>query len=105
VQRVLATRPAQFFGNISYSWYLFHYVWLILPLYIGTGANGRTNRVLEVLGGLGCAIASYYLVENPLRRATWLTRDPWMSLALLVAAMLLVVDATLLVQHLLPAAI
>jgi peptidoglycan/LPS O-acetylase OafA/YrhL len=105
VQRVLSTRPAQFFGNISYSWYLFHYVWLVLPLYIGTGANGRTNRALEVLGGLGCAIASYYLVENPLRRATWLTRDPWMSLALLVAAMLLVVDATLLVQHLLPATI
>ena len=104
VQRLLGIKPAQFVGNISYSWYLFHYVWLVLPLYIGTGANGRTNRVLEVLGGFGCAVVSYYLIETPILRSTRLSKDPWLVGLLLVAAIATVIDTTLLVEQFLPAA-
>ena len=105
VQQLLSIRLAQFVGNISYSWYLFHYVWLVLPLYIGTGANGRTNRVLEVAGGFLCAVISYYLIETPILRSRRLTRDPWLVGLLFLAAIAAVIDTTLLVEQFLPSAL
>ena len=105
VQRLLALKPAQFVGNLSYSWYLFHYIWLVLPLYIGTGANGRTNRVLEVAGGFACAVLSYYVIETPMLRSRRLSRDPWLVGLLLVAAIAAVIDTTLVVERFLPSAL
>ena len=101
VQRLLSWGPAQFVGTISYSWYLYHFLFLTLPLYLGTGTNSRTERVYEVMGGFVCALASYYLVENPLRRAR-LFADPVMAVLLGVICLAAVYDATMVVHALLP---
>lgn len=102
VQHVLSLRPLQFIGDISYAWYLFHYVWLTLPLYLGSGSNGPLNRVVEVAMGFGCAVLAYVFVENPVRRSPRFSQDPWMVALLLIGSIALVMDATLIIQYFLP---
>ena len=101
VQRLLSVRPAQFVGNISYSWYLYHFVFLALPLYLGTGSNSRTDRAYEVVGGLACAIVSYFVVEGPIRRSPWL-KDPYLTVLLGVICLAGVYDTTVICGALLP---
>ncbi len=101
VQTMLAWRPAQFVGNLSYSWYLYHFLFLTLPLYIGTGTNSRTERVVEVIGGFVCALASYYLVESPIRRAR-LFKDPYLAVLLGIICLAAVYDTTVFINALLP---
>jgi peptidoglycan/LPS O-acetylase OafA/YrhL len=86
-------QPLKYIGDISYSLYLFHFAWLNVPLQyaqlkygITTELSG-TSRVLQVLGALACAVASYHLFENPIRRSKWLDRHPQLT-ALLGAALI-----------------
>ncbi|MDR1442879.1 MAG: acyltransferase [Bifidobacteriaceae bacterium] len=64
-------RPVQFFGDISYSLYLWHWPLIVLvPVVLGTELNAN-NTVLKILifavsGAV--AAASYYLVEQPTRK-------------------------------------
>ena len=101
VQRLLSWQPAQFVGNISYSWYLYHFLFLALPLYLGTGSNSRTERVFEVVGGFACAVVSYYAVEGPIRRSSWL-KDPYLTVLLGIICLAAVYDTTVVVGSLLP---
>lgn len=88
VSRALSWRPLQALGRVSYSWYLWHWPVLLLggallpienPLY----------RFGLVLFSLLLAIASYRLVESPIRRqAGWVVR-PGVAVAAAVAFMLL----------------
>ncbi|TYC98995.1 acyltransferase [Arthrobacter echini] len=62
-----------YLGNISYSLYLWHFPVIILA---GTVFVGRTPFFY-----LGCALAmllaavySYHLIEDPVRKSSWLTR-------------------------------
>jgi hypothetical protein len=65
--RMFGTRPVQWLGRLSYSWYLWH--WPVL-YFASLQLDGLT-----VAGRLGCAVGSlalaaltYAAVENPLRR-------------------------------------
>jgi len=86
--RVLAATPLQYLGKVSYSWYLWHWPFLVLGGLIIT-QYGLDLRLGVVALSLLVAMASYHLLESPLRqRAFWLTR-PARSLQLsflLVAA-------------------
>ena len=64
--RLLEQRPLVFIGRISYSLYLWH-----VPVLVGTQAILRSSpaRVgLELPVVVVVAVASYYIVEQPLRR-------------------------------------
>jgi len=78
---LLRTAPMQFIGRLSYSIYLWHwpiigYAELIDPHLSAWG------RVLCTVLTLLCSMASYRLVENPVRKNLWLAVKPYRTLAL-----------------------
>jgi peptidoglycan/LPS O-acetylase OafA/YrhL len=94
VEAVLRLRPIQWIGVISYSFYLWH--WPILTIAAerrGTGILPVADGMLWVLVSLVLAIATYLLIENPIRRSKFLGSRRWVSLlmgACLVASGLVV---------------
>ncbi|HEX6475808.1 MAG TPA: acyltransferase family protein, partial [Acidimicrobiales bacterium] len=68
---VLSLSPLRFLGIISYGLYLWHWPVLVLATEATTGISGYPLKVLQVGLTLALATASYYLVERPVRRATF----------------------------------
>lgn len=92
VTRLLAWRPLQWIGGISYSWYLWHWPVLLLGRAV-SGSDTPAYRVLWVLLSLLLAWVSCRLVESPLRRhRLWLARP---RLTILAALALMVVANSL----------
>ena len=75
VSRILSIRPLRYIGDISYSLYLAHYAWLMLPQQLPTPLTGFWWRLLELAGTAATAIASYHLLENPIRHSRRLAAD------------------------------
>lgn len=78
---VLAVRPMQWVGGISYSLYLWHWPLIVVATFRFDG--------LSAWQGLAVAAASvvpawltYRLVENPIRRSAAVSRSPRLSLSL-----------------------
>ena len=80
----LSWRPVTYVGDVSYSFYLWHYAWLMLPLQYATTPMAPWSRLLQVLGAFVCAVISYHFLENPIRHSKWLDARPWASLGLLL---------------------
>ena len=79
---VLKRRPMQFLGMTSYSWYLWHWpILIMLPLALGHALSMLEIWVV-VLGSLGLATATYYLIEHPIRTQQSLVRKPSRGLLL-----------------------
>ena len=76
VRRGWALGPIVWIGTVSYGLYLWHLDLMVLAVehrWFGLGdlVTGPTFAVLVavgVLGGLGCAAASWYGIERPLQR-------------------------------------
>jgi peptidoglycan/LPS O-acetylase OafA/YrhL len=87
VGRLLHVRPLQFLGKMSYSWYLWHWPFLVLAaaLFPGTPTSGK---LLAVLLALGVAALAHRWVENPIRFHHRLVDRPRLTLAF--GAMLMV---------------
>lgn len=68
-QRALSVPPAVWVGNISYSWYLWHYAPIIFlsGLAVQWGISADAGILIAGFIGLVLAVASYYLIENPIR--------------------------------------
>ncbi len=82
-ERLLRLRPFQWIGVISYAWYLWH--WPILTLVAqrrGAGNLSASQSLLWLIVSLGLSIATYRLVENPIRRSSSLAHRKWASVAL-----------------------
>lgn len=78
--RLLSLRPMRWIGQVSYSWYLWH--WPILLLGIVTlGFSSLADRLLLAGLSLVVAAASHGLVERPIRHARWTLSRPRLSLA------------------------
>ena len=83
VERLLRIRPFQWIGLVSYSLYLWH--WPVLTLVAqrrGTGSLPASEGLLWLVVSLGLAIATYRLVENPIRRSPSLIGRRWASVVL-----------------------
>lgn len=92
----LSWRPLRYLGDISYTLYLWHFVWLVLPAQLPEPLVGWWWLPLELLGALACAIASHHLIEEKLRKSTRFN-DPIAVLAFLLITLVAVWDATLVV--------
>ncbi len=78
-ESVLGLAPFRQVGRWSYSWYLWH--WPVLVVYVawrGTtlAATPLIVRLALVAGSLVLAVATYHLVENPVRHSPFLMGSP-----------------------------
>ncbi|SNQ46271.1 conserved membrane hypothetical protein [Frankia canadensis] len=68
VARFLALRPFTFIGTISYGLYLWHWPVFLTLTATRTGTNGPVLLLLRLGATLAVTLASFHLVENPIRR-------------------------------------
>jgi peptidoglycan/LPS O-acetylase OafA/YrhL len=79
--KVLARPSMRAIGRISYSWYLWHWPFLILaPYALGYTLSLWQNLFVAALSG-AVAAASYAVIETPARTSAWLATVPRRSLA------------------------
>ena len=88
--RILKLAPLQFLGKLSYSWYLWHWPFLVFAAaaYPEIGIAGRVSAASLALG---LAYLAYHFVENPLRFHPSMTSSAARSFGL--AALLMAVCA------------
>lgn len=89
VARLLAWRPMQSIGRVSYAWYLWHWPVLLLGACV-IRTDIAVNRAGLVLLSLLIAFASHRWVEAPLRREKSLISRPRVAVAGAFACMILV---------------
>ncbi len=88
-ERLLRLSPFQLLGKWSYSFYLWHWPVLIIAAQRAGHSLPLSQNLALVVIALGLAIATHYIIENPVRFARPLTRSSWTSIsvgACLVAA-------------------
>jgi peptidoglycan/LPS O-acetylase OafA/YrhL len=66
VDRVLGLPVLQRIGDVSYSWYLWHWPFVVLTT-AAVQDDAIWIKVLATLAALGAAVATYRWVENPVR--------------------------------------
>jgi peptidoglycan/LPS O-acetylase OafA/YrhL len=64
--------PLRYVGRISYSLYLWHWPVVVLAEDV-PGGTSTVGKVLAALLALGLSVASYHLVEAPVRASSWLS--------------------------------
>ncbi|MFP5379877.1 MAG: acyltransferase family protein, partial [Vicinamibacteria bacterium] len=79
--RLLALRPAQFVGDVSYSVYLWHWPLLIFAPFVIADLDVTLLRIAVPVLTLLLAWATKVLVEDPVRRSAWLSAQPRMTFA------------------------
>ncbi|MCL9762226.1 acyltransferase family protein [Frankia sp. AiPa1] len=68
LSRFLSLAPLTFIGRISYGLYLWHWPVFLTLTATRTGANGAVLLLLRLAATLAITLASFHLVENPIRR-------------------------------------
>ena len=94
--RPLTWSPLRFLGLISYGLYLWHWPVIVIATPLRTGLDGLRLDAFRVALSLGLAVASYHLLEMPIRRGTLLRGRPaWAgALGVPVLCVVAVVAAT-----------
>ena len=72
VTGLLGLSPFQGAGRVSYTWYLWHWPFVVLAPAVVGHALPLDGRLLAVGLGLLAAVATTLVVEEPLRRSAWL---------------------------------
>jgi peptidoglycan/LPS O-acetylase OafA/YrhL len=88
VGRPLRTRAALWFGEHSYSWYLWHWPALIFVAVLWPSA-GLVVKTLAVIVALGASMLTYRFVEQRVRYNGYLAARPRRSIAFGLAATVL----------------
>lgn len=70
VKKLLSTKPMVFIGKISYSLYLYHWIFISFAYYI-TGTKQIDNQIVSLVIVLTIlfSILSYYFIEQPIRKS------------------------------------
>jgi peptidoglycan/LPS O-acetylase OafA/YrhL len=77
----LGIAPLRYVGDISYSLYLWHFIWLVLPTQIENPITDPTFSWLFLLGAVICAVLTYHFFERPIHKSLNLKSDSYSSLA------------------------
>jgi peptidoglycan/LPS O-acetylase OafA/YrhL len=90
--RCLSLAPIRYVGRISYGLYLWHW-----PIFVGldgarTGLNGPALFMIRIVATFTVAVASYHLIEMPIRRGA-LRRSREMRIEASVIAIVVLVAA------------
>ncbi len=88
--RVLLSWPFQQLGALSYSWYLWHWPFLVIGQ-LALGSTAPALRIGLAAASLVVAAGSYYLVEKPVRFAPKLTSSHgpnWAMAGITIVALL-----------------
>jgi peptidoglycan/LPS O-acetylase OafA/YrhL len=72
VDRVMATRPAAYIGDRSFTFYLWHFPVLIVVWQAARHVLPVTDNLGLLLGAFALSVATYHFYENPLRYAGFL---------------------------------
>ncbi len=99
ITRLLSTRPLGYIGDLSYSLYLVHYVWLELPAQFSMPLTSWPWRVVELAGTFVTAVISYHFLENPIRRSKRLSGDRVAVFLVLCVCVATSWTASLIVAH------
>ena len=92
--RLLAFKPLQGLGKISYSLYLWHWPVLVIPQVITVGSLSMAKRVLLALFSIVLAVVTERWVERPFRHGLLISVRPRRTIAIAgVLAILLTVSA------------
>jgi peptidoglycan/LPS O-acetylase OafA/YrhL len=82
-ENLLRLRPFQWIGLISYSLYLWHWpVLTIAAQHSRSGVLSVTDSLWWLLLSVGLSIATYLLIENPVRHGKLLLAKRWATLLL-----------------------
>ena len=87
-ERVLGTTPFRKVGQWSYSWYLWHWPFLVIAAELAHTTvlqSSIAKNLAVVLLALVVSVASYSFIENPIRRSKVLAKNPLATLAGAVA--------------------
>ena len=84
---VLAVHSLQLIGRVSYSWYLWHWPVLLFGERFMADIPPAPRGIFLVLLSLAIAVASYRLIESPIRKQQWPVLRPRAFVAASVAAM------------------
>ena len=79
---LLQRRAFQWMGKLSYSLYLWHWPILIIAAQYAGHSLSVEDNLLWLLAALGLSVASFLLVENPIRHARFLRRSGMRSVLL-----------------------
>ena len=78
---LLGSAPLQFFGKLSYSWYLWHWPFLVFAAAV-VPTISVPGKTIAALSALLVAAIAYRFVENPIRFHPYLVRRPALTLSL-----------------------
>jgi peptidoglycan/LPS O-acetylase OafA/YrhL len=87
VSRGLALAPCQWLGRVSYSWYLWHWPFILLAV-VWFSRDQVSLRVAASLVALGVATVTFRLIEKPVRFSPRLRRS--LALTFVVGALVTV---------------
>ncbi|MGN7147508.1 acyltransferase family protein [Arthrobacter sp. SAFR-179] len=93
--RLLGSKPFVFLGNISYSWYLWHWpaiVFASIPFH-----DHPVAKAIAAFLALLPALASYYWVEQPIRKMNGLSKLRFLRLAAFIVAPALMISGIVIV--------
>ena len=65
IKRILEFKPLVWIGDVSYSWYLWHWPMIVFSVVLWPGS--RVAILLAAFGSLLPALASFHLIENRFR--------------------------------------
>jgi peptidoglycan/LPS O-acetylase OafA/YrhL len=90
-QPLLASRPMQFFGQISYSLYLWHWPLIVLGAVVAAAVTPAVRVPIEVGLAVLLAALTYRWVEDPLRTGRFIGTVPRRNLSIAVVGSLCLV--------------
>jgi peptidoglycan/LPS O-acetylase OafA/YrhL len=91
--------PLQKLGGLSYSWYLWHWPFLVFTAALIPGAS-TFAREIAAAAALGVAYLCHRYLENPIRRNGYLIKHAPLSLAMGAATAAVCLAAALIALHL-----
>jgi peptidoglycan/LPS O-acetylase OafA/YrhL len=74
---VLGIRPLRYIGDISYSLYLWHFLWLVLPTQTENPLTDGYWPWIFLCGAVVTAVLSYHFFERPIHKSLKLRSDKY----------------------------